>query len=78
MPTLTKHNHLSKLLLGIAFLFVVCLFACNGSGSSTTKDSTTIVKDSTMTKDSTGMKMKTDSTKTDTSGRGGQPAPPQK
>ncbi|HLY69708.1 MAG TPA: hypothetical protein VKR53_08255 [Puia sp.] len=71
-----KHNQLSKLLFGIAFLLTICIFSCNGSGSSTeSKDSTTAAKDSTMSKDST-MKMKSDSTsKTDTSGKGGQQTP---
>jgi len=77
MSTPIKHNHFPKLLLGITFLFVVCIFACNGSGSSSeTKDTSTMAaKDSTMAKD-TSMKMGADTTKkTDTSGKGGQPAP---
>lgn len=76
MPIQPTHNHLPKLLLGITLLVTICIFSCNGSGSSTeSKDSTTAAKDSTMSKDST-MKMKSDSTsKTDTSGKGGQPTP---
>jgi hypothetical protein len=71
-----KHNQFSKLLIAMTVLFAVCLFSCNGSGSSTeSKDSTTVIKDSTTIKDST-MKMKSDSTsKTDTSGKGGQQTP---
>ena len=77
MPIQPTHNHLPKLLLGVAFLLTICIFSCNGSGSSTeqSKDTTTTAKDSIMSKDST-MKMKSDSTsKTDTSGKGGQPTP---
>jgi hypothetical protein len=63
-----KHNHLRKLLLGVALLLTICIFSCNGSGSSTSKDSTTAGKDT--------IKMQGDSTsKTDTSGKGGQPTP---
>jgi len=69
-----KHNHLPKLLLGVAFLLTICIFSCNGSGSSTSKDSTTVIKDSTTIKDTTKMKMDSTS-KTDTSGKGGQQTP---
>jgi hypothetical protein len=66
-----KHNQFSKLLIAMTVLFAVCLFSCNGSGSSTeSKDTTTAAKDSS------SMKMKSDSTsKTDTSGKGGQQTP---
>ena len=76
MSTPIKHNHFPKLVLGITFLFVVCIFACNSSGSSSeSKDSTTAAKDSAAAKDTT-MKMGADSTKkSDTSHKGGQPAP---
>ena len=79
MSTPIKHNHFPKLLFGITFLFVVCIFACNGSGSSTEAKDSTMTKDSSaMMKDTSGSKMKMDSAKTDTSGKGGQPVPPQK
>jgi hypothetical protein len=74
MPIQPKHNHLPKLLLGITLLVTICIFSCNGSGSSTETKDSTVVKDSTTIKDTT--KMKSDSTsKTDTSGKGGQPTP---
>jgi hypothetical protein len=70
-----KNDQFSKLLIAMTVLFAICLFSCNGSGSSTeSKDSTTVIKDSTTIKDST-MKMKVDSVKTDTSGKGGQQTP---
>ena len=58
MSTQIKHNQLPKFLFGIAFLFTICFFACNGSGSSsdTTKDIRAMAaKDSTaMMKDTSG------------------------
>ncbi len=77
MSTPIKHNQLPKFLFGIAFLFTICFFACNGSGSSSeTKDTSSMAaKDSTKAMD-TSMKMGADTTKkTDTSGKGGQPTP---
>jgi hypothetical protein len=74
MPIQPTHNHLPKLLLGITLLVTICIFSCNGSGSSTETKDSTVVKDSTTIKDTTKMKM--DSTmKTDTSGKGGQQTP---
>ena len=70
MSTAPKHNHFFKLLSGMAILMIICIYSCNGTASKEEK------KDTAATAPiDTSMKMKTDTAKTDTAGKGGQPAP---
>jgi len=78
MVTKIKHNHFSKILLGLMVLAIVSIYSCNDTASKEEKKDTAAA----MSAD-TSMKMKADTTKVDsakidTSGRGTQPAPPPK
>jgi hypothetical protein len=64
-----KHNHFSKLLVGMTVLCMICIYSCNDTSSKDEK------KDTVAAPKDTSMKMNSDTTKTDTTGRGGQPSP---
>jgi hypothetical protein len=69
MATLIKHNHFSKLFIGMTALLFICIYSCNGTSSKDEK------KDTVAAPMDTTMKMNADTTKTDTTGKGGQPSP---
>ncbi|HLK27188.1 MAG TPA: hypothetical protein VKT28_01300 [Puia sp.] len=74
MSRLTKHNHFTKLLLtGVMTLLITCVYSCGGSSDAPKEEK----KDTaTMTAPvDTSAKVKADTTKSDTSGKGGQPSP---
>jgi hypothetical protein len=64
-----KQNPFSKLFIGMIILMTVCMFSCtNGTPKEDKKDTVAAPADTTM-------KMKADTIKTDTTGKGGQPTP---
>jgi len=70
MSTAPKHNHFFRLLSGMAILLIICVYSCNSSATKEEKKDTAAAAPV-----DTSMKVKADTTKTDTAGKGGQPAP---
>jgi hypothetical protein len=76
MVTKIKQNHFSKLFLGLMVLLTIGIYSCNDTASKEEKKDTAagMSKDTSMKMGTDSTKM--DSTKKDTTGRGGQTPPP--
>jgi hypothetical protein len=70
-----KQNPFSKLFIGMIILMTVCMFSCTNGGTKEDKKDTTGVAADTAMKVDTSTKVKADTTKADTTGKGGQPTP---
>ena len=68
MTTSIKQNHFLKVLIVAAVLLMAGIYSCNDTSTKEEK------KDSVAAQKDTTMKM-SDTTKTDTTGKGGQPSP---
>ena len=75
MAIKTRTHYFTKALIGM-FLLTLTVYGCNNSSSADEKKDTAAASSTAAPKDTT-MKAPSDTSKTDTSGRGGQAPPTQ-
>ena len=69
MATTPTHHHFSKLFIAVIIVSAIGMYSCNNTATKEEK------KDTMATPMDTTMKVKADSARLDTGGKGGQPTP---
>jgi hypothetical protein len=72
MATTCTHNHFSKLFIAVILVSAIGMYSCNNTATKEEKKDSAAATAAPM---DTTMKVKADSAKVDTGGKGGQPTP---